>query len=146
MRCDTLRLQSGLHRVEIILNRIAHIASWEPEGRYCRSKMFRWEPEGRNRHTLCTAIAPFWFSTEHIWAAITPFWLSTDDMHYIHLAESSPIPFRFVSDKSKWWRLPLNSEHERVGHTTSYDSLRRVATSYRKWTYVKRTTFVRSLG
>ena len=24
-----------------------HIVSWEPEGRYCRSTMFRWEPEGR---------------------------------------------------------------------------------------------------
>ena len=56
-----------------------HIVSWEPEGRYCRSKMFHWEPEGRYCHWLCTAIAPFWFSTEHLWAAIMPFWLSTDD-------------------------------------------------------------------
>ena len=59
------------------------VVSWEPEGRYCRSKMFRWEPEGRYCHWLCTAIAPFWFSTEHLWAAITPFWLSTDDVVYI---------------------------------------------------------------
>ena len=27
------------------------IVSWEPEGRYCSSKMFRWEPEGRYRCT-----------------------------------------------------------------------------------------------
>ena len=57
-----------------------HNVSWEPEGRYCRSKMFRWEPEGRYCHWLWTAIAPFWFSMEHLWAAITPFWLSTDDI------------------------------------------------------------------
>ena len=58
----------------------AHIVSWEPEGRYCRSKMIRWEPEGRYRLRLCTAIAPFWFSTDRLWIAITPFWLSTDDI------------------------------------------------------------------
>ena len=58
--------------------------SWEPEGCYCISKMFRWEPEGSYCHWLCTAIAPFWFSTEHLWAAITPFWLSTDDVWSIH--------------------------------------------------------------
>ena len=43
-----------------------NIVSWEPEGRYCRSKMFRWEPEGRYCHWLCTAIAPFLFSTDDI--------------------------------------------------------------------------------
>ena len=62
------------------LFRFQHIVSWEPEGRYCRSKMFRWEPEGRYCHWLCTAIVPLWFSMEHLWAAITPFWLSTDDV------------------------------------------------------------------
>ena len=64
------------------------IVSWEPEGRYCRSKMFHWEPERGYCNWLCTAIAPFWFSTEHPWAAITPFWLSTDDMlcAYVHNA------------------------------------------------------------
>ena len=41
-----------------------HIVNWEPEGRYCRSKMFHWEPEGRYCHWLCTAIAPFWLSTD----------------------------------------------------------------------------------
>ena len=56
-----------------------YTVSWEPEGRYCISKVFRWEPEVRYRHRLCTAIAPFWFSKEHLWNAITPFWLSTDD-------------------------------------------------------------------
>ena len=65
---------------------IEHIVSWEPEGRYCRWKMFRWEPEGRYCYWLCTSIVPFWFSTEHLWAAITPFWLSTDDMPYLHSA------------------------------------------------------------
>ena len=44
-----------------------HIVSWEPEGRYCRSKMFCWEPEGRYCHWHCTAIASFWFSMEHLW-------------------------------------------------------------------------------
>ena len=28
------------------------VVSWEPEGRYCRSKMFHWEPEGRYCHRL----------------------------------------------------------------------------------------------
>ena len=54
--------------------------SWEPEGRYCSSKMFRWEQEGLYRCTKSIAITPFWFSTEHCWSAITPFWLSTDDL------------------------------------------------------------------
>ena len=61
-----------------------YFVSWEPEGRYCSSKMFRWEPEGRYCCTKSMAIAPFWFSTEHRWFAITPFWLSTDDF--------SPLP------------------------------------------------------
>ena len=54
--------------------------SWEPEGRYCISEMFRWEPEGCYRCTKSMAIAPFWFSIEHLWIAIVPLWLSTDDM------------------------------------------------------------------
>ena len=57
-----------------------YVVSWEPEGRYCRSKMFRWEPERRYCCTKSIAIAPFWFSTEHLWIAITPFWLSTDEL------------------------------------------------------------------
>ena len=57
-----------------------HIVSWEPEGRYCSSKMFRWEPEGRYCCTKSMAIAPFWFSTEHLWSAIAPFWLSADNI------------------------------------------------------------------
>ena len=60
-----------------------HTVSWEPEGRYCSSKMFRWEPEGRYRCAKSMAISPFWFSTEHLWSAMAPFWLSTDDT-YIH--------------------------------------------------------------
>ena len=55
-----------------------HIVSWEPEGHFCRWKMFRWEPEERYCHTFCTAIGPFWFSTGHLWYAKMPFWLSTD--------------------------------------------------------------------
>ena len=47
-----------------------NFVSWEPEGHYCKSKMFCWEPEGRYRHRLCTAIiAPFWFSMEHLWTS-----------------------------------------------------------------------------
>ena len=45
------------------------IVSWEPEGRYCNSKMFRWDPEGRYCCTKSMAIAPFWFS-EHLWSAL----------------------------------------------------------------------------
>ena len=45
---------------------------WEPEGRYCSSKMFRWEPEGRYRCTKSMAIVPFWFSMEHRWSAVMP--------------------------------------------------------------------------
>ena len=59
---------------------ISHIVSWEPEGRYCSSKMFRWKPEGRYCCTKSMVIAPFWFSIEHLCTAITPFWLSTDDI------------------------------------------------------------------
>ena len=59
-----------------------HIVSWEPEGRYCNSKMFRWEPEGHYCRTKCTTIATFWLSMQHLWSAITPFWLST--CVYVH--------------------------------------------------------------
>ena len=61
---------------------LSHLVSWEPEGRYCSSKMFRWEPEGRYCCTKSMAIAPFWFSTEHFFSAIAPFWLSADDLYY----------------------------------------------------------------
>ena len=93
----------GVKRLSLWVYMPQYLVSWEPEGRYCRSKMFRWEPEGRHCHWLCTAIAygtychwlctaiaPFWFSTEHLWAAITPFWLSTDDVVFIQV-----LPFRF---------------------------------------------------
>ena len=59
------------------------IVSWEPEGRYCSSKMFRWEPEGHYFCTKSMAIAPFWFSTEHLWSALAPFWLSADEISVI---------------------------------------------------------------
>ena len=74
----------------------SHFVSWEPEGRYCRSKMFCWEPEGRYCHWLCTAITPFWFSTEHLWAAIMPFWLSTDDknLFFYYLSNTQNTFFR----------------------------------------------------
>ena len=67
------------HFVELWL--LHNIVSWEPEGRYCSSKMFRWEPEGRYCCIKSMAIAPFWFSMEHLWTAIAPFWLSTDDIY-----------------------------------------------------------------
>ena len=98
-----------------------HIVSWEPEGRYCSSKMFHWEPEGRYCHWLCTAIAPFWFSTEHLWAAVTPFWLSTDDIYtykgYMYIfSHSRKMTFRprsLCSDKDafspfQWGTLRRN--------------------------------------
>ena len=53
---------------------------WEPEGRYHYSTMFRWEPEGRYPCTKSMVIAPFWFSTEHLWIVIMAFWFSADDM------------------------------------------------------------------
>ena len=101
----------------IQLKKGIYIVSWEPEGRYCRSKMFRWEPEGRYCHWRCTAIAPFWFSMEHLWAAITPFWLSTDDIYKserencmhnkwgsIHAYISSS---HCESKRKRGWRKPL---------------------------------------
>ena len=57
-----------------------HNVSWEPEGHYCSSKMFRWEPEGRYCCIKSMAIAPFSFSTEHLWSAIAPFWFSTEHL------------------------------------------------------------------
>ena len=40
--------------------------SWEPEGRYCSSKMFLWEPEGRYCCTKSMAIAPFWLLADDV--------------------------------------------------------------------------------
>ena len=59
---------------------IMQVSSWEPEGRYRCSTMFRWEPEGRYPYTeKSMSITTFWFSMEYHWTALTPFWLSTDD-------------------------------------------------------------------
>ena len=55
-------------------------ASWEPEGRYQYSKMFRWDTEGCYCCTKSMAVTPFWFSTEQLWIAVTPFWLSADKL------------------------------------------------------------------
>ena len=63
---------------------LLHIISWEPQGCYQYSKMFRWEPEGRYRCTKSMAIAPFWFSTEHLSKVIAPLWLSTDNMSMVY--------------------------------------------------------------
>ena len=76
-------------KVQVQGEKEIHVVSWEPEGRYCSSKMFRWEPEGRYCCTKSMAIAPFWFSTEHLWSAIAPFWLSTDDV-IIHIVSWEP--------------------------------------------------------
>ena len=82
------------------------IVSWEPEGRYCRSKMFRWEPEGRYCHRLCTAIAPFWFSTEHLCIAIMPFWLSTDAIIYFQKdAQNKPMSCKRSQSCTFWCTL-----------------------------------------
>ena len=80
----------------LTINADAHIVSWEPEGRYCRSKMFCWEPDGRYCHWLCTVIAPFWFSTEHLWAAIMPFWFSADDICRKFLLRMASLIFCYV--------------------------------------------------
>ena len=80
---DCCRMSTGwLRRIDIV--------SWEPEGRYCRSKLFCWAPEGRYCHWLCTAIAPFWFSTE-LFSAIAPFWLSTDNISFLSLKWSQEV-------------------------------------------------------
>ena len=39
-----------------------HVVSWEPEGHYHYSTMFRREPEGCHLSTKSMVIAPFWFS------------------------------------------------------------------------------------
>ena len=74
-----------------------HGVSWEPEGHYWCSKMFRWEAEWRYRCTKSrpmviyapfwfsmeyrwTASMPFWFSMEHHWTVLMPFWLSANDV------------------------------------------------------------------
>ena len=36
----------------------SHFVSWEPEGRYCSSKMFRWEPEGHYYHCGSALLVP----------------------------------------------------------------------------------------
>ena len=93
----------GLHYKDrfyctVVLKR--HIfVSWEPEGCYCSSKIFRWEPDGRYRHRLFTAIALFWFSREHRWAAITPFWFSTDVLSY----HSRYISTTSITNISNWY-------------------------------------------
>ena len=73
-----------MHELCIILQtsflRWDHVVSWEPEGHYYSSKMFRWEPEGCYHCIKSMVIVPFWFSQEHLWSAIMSFWLSADDM------------------------------------------------------------------
>ena len=46
------------------------IVSWEPEGRYQCSMMFRWEWEGRYRCTKSMERAPFWFLIQHLWTEL----------------------------------------------------------------------------
>ena len=77
--------------IQFLVN--VHIVSWEPEGHYCSSKMFRWEPEGGYCCTKSMAIVPFWFSTEHLWSSIAPFWLSADDIIHALVRVSCEIKF-----------------------------------------------------
>ena len=80
------------------------ILSWELEGRYRYSKMFRWESEGhyRHRHTM---IAPFWFSMEHLWLLIAPFWFSMEHL-WLLLA-----PFWFsIWNIFEYWQCRSDSQ------------------------------------
>ena len=85
--------------------------SWEPEGRYQYSKMFRWAPEGRYRCTMSMAIAPFRFSAEHLWIVITPFWLETKTRNnvilsylFCHLTLLSFLHLSILHQSASSWR------------------------------------------
>ena len=60
--------------------------TYNPEGRYCRSKMFQWEPsKGAIAIDICTAfnsaiLVLHGTSLSCNWTKLTPFWLSTDDI------------------------------------------------------------------
>ena len=112
----------------IVISIMKHIVSWEPEGRYCRSKIFHWEPEGRYRHTLCTAIAPCWFSTEHLWSAIMPFWLSNDywQVPNIILVPAEYFP-QLKKNKIKKPAISPEQEHRTTQTPISLKSLTRDA-------------------
>ena len=56
------------------------IGSWEPEGHYHYSTMFRWEPKGDYPCTKSIAIVPFWFRMKHRWTVLTPVWFSVDSL------------------------------------------------------------------
>ena len=73
-------------------NFLVCIVSWEPEGHYHYSMIFRWEPEVCYSHRLCTVIVPFWFLTEHHWM-ITPFWLSKTTLSSMYRRHTSNISF-----------------------------------------------------
>ena len=82
-----------------------YIVSWEPEGRYCSSEMFRWEPEGCY---CCTtkymAIVPFWFSKEHGCTAVNAL-LALNQWYHQMIARRALLKFKL--DKWSWvndWR------------------------------------------
>ena len=75
----------------------SYSVSWEPEGRYQYSMMFRWEPEGRYCCKKPMAIAPFWFSTEHGWTALTPFWFSADESYNYWILSKLNSVFKWFS-------------------------------------------------
>ena len=63
-------------------SRHRNVVSWESEGPWCCSKMFRLRTRrALDRWTKSMSIAPFWLSTEHrSTEALTPFWLSAGDI------------------------------------------------------------------
>ena len=82
----TTRPSNDPHHGHFIRNQSWNVVSWEPEGHYQYSKMFRWEPEGHYCCTMSIVIAPFWFSMENLWVVIAPFWLSTDNVIFLILS------------------------------------------------------------
>ena len=113
------------------------IVSWEPEGRYCSSKMFRWEPEGQYCCTKSMAIAPFWFSTEHLWSAIAPFWLSADEMEKAntgHQDYTCNEILNIVRAENKSYKLNICS---------SWNASSKHVCQWKPWNFVEATTLTK---
>ena len=112
-KCMFIAKSNRLQQVKKIIRKCdtlwvitSNIVSWEPEGCYCRSKMFHWEPEGRYCHWLCTAIAPFWFSTEHLWvchnALLALNWQYTP---WCAMSKISVLVLFYIVFKETFWSL-----------------------------------------
>ena len=89
---------------------INDVVSWEPEGRYHYSKMFRWEPEGPYRCTKSIAITPFWFSMEHRWIVIGALLaLNWWQVHFCTV-NSAQVESIKSSDLEKIWHIYVGSK------------------------------------